>query len=89
MDKLRKFLNSLNRTEQDAFAALVGTSIGYLRKAISTGATPRPELCVAIERAASGVVTRRDLRPHDWRMIWPELEGNSSQSATQAAEASS
>ena len=29
--------------------------------------------CVAIERATAGVVTRRHLRPDDWREIWPEL----------------
>lgn len=31
--------------------------------------------CVAIERATNGQVTRKDLRPDDWHMIWPELEG--------------
>ena len=34
---------------------------------------PSPENCVAIERATSGAVTRRDLRPDDWHRIWPEL----------------
>ncbi len=29
--------------------------------------------CVAIERATNGAVTRRDLRPDDWHLIWPEL----------------
>lgn len=29
--------------------------------------------CVVIERLTQGVVTRRDLRPHDWQQIWPEL----------------
>lgn len=29
--------------------------------------------CLAIERATDGVVTRRDLRPDDWHLIWPEL----------------
>lgn len=28
---------------------------------------------VAIERATEGAVTRRDLRPDDWHLIWPEL----------------
>lgn len=31
------------------------------------------ERCVAIERATAGAVTRQDLRPDDWRDIWPEL----------------
>lgn len=34
---------------------------------------PNPILCVAIERATCGAVTRRDLRPDDWHLIWPEL----------------
>jgi len=29
--------------------------------------------CAAIERATEGAVTRRDLRPDDWHLIWPEL----------------
>lgn len=32
-----------------------------------------PEYCTAIERATSGQVSRRDLRPTDWGDIWPEL----------------
>ena len=31
------------------------------------------ELCSVIERATEGAVTRRDLRPNDWHLIWPEL----------------
>lgn len=31
------------------------------------------EHCAAIEIAAAGKVTRRDLRPGDWWLIWPEL----------------
>lgn len=29
--------------------------------------------CVRIERITEGLVSRRDLRPDDWRDIWPEL----------------
>ena len=39
-----------------------------------TGKRPIPiERCLAIERATEGAVTRRDLRPDDWHLIWPEL----------------
>lgn len=34
---------------------------------------PSPRYCVAIERATGGLVTRQELRPHDWRDVWPEL----------------
>ena len=29
---------------------------------------------MALERESAGAITRRDLRPDDWREIWPELE---------------
>ncbi len=31
------------------------------------------ERCPAIEKATDGQVSRRDLRPDDWWLIWPEL----------------
>lgn len=40
---------------------------------------PGPEYCVAIERETGGKVTRKDLRPDDWRAIWPELAANDPQ----------
>lgn len=29
--------------------------------------------CVEIELATQGAVSRKDLRPFDWKSIWPEL----------------
>ncbi len=58
-------------------ASLLGREIGVSPVLISqwaNGDRPVPvERCVAIERATKGVVTRRDLRPNDWHLIWPEL----------------
>jgi len=43
----------------------------------ASGARPVPiERCLAIERATKGEVTRRDLRPDDWHLIWPELKAS-------------
>jgi DNA-binding transcriptional regulator YdaS (Cro superfamily) len=36
---------------------------------------PSPEYAVAIERETGGAVSRWDLRPSDWHLIWPELIG--------------
>ena len=47
------------------------------------------QYCVAIERATGGKVTRRDLRPDDWHLIWPEPEDsipNRPQAAAQQAQ---
>lgn len=30
--------------------------------------------CVQIEHMTNGAITRRDLRPYDWKEIWPELD---------------
>lgn len=40
MEELRIFLNSLSSDEQRMFACECGTSIGYLRKALSKGHEP-------------------------------------------------
>jgi len=58
---------------QAILANLIGVSPAAVNQWIS-GHRPIPiERCVSIERATNGAVTRRDLRPDDWRLIWPEL----------------
>lgn len=61
---------------QAALAAAVGISGPSPRATVwawvDRGRVP-PEHCAAIELAAGGAVTRRDLRPDDWYRIWPEL----------------
>lgn len=73
MEKLRFYLNSLPVEEQQAFAVRCQTTLGYLRKAISAKQSLDTGLCSDIERESGGVVRRWDLRPHDWRRVWPEL----------------
>lgn len=51
-----------------------------------TGFRPVPiEHCAEIERVTGGKVTRKDLRPTDWQLIWPELVG--AEDAPQVSEA--
>ena len=65
-----------------AIAAAGGVSklakaIGVSQSAVSNWrarGTPIAERwCVRIETATAGAVTRQDLRPDDWHLIWPEL----------------
>lgn len=52
-----------------------------------TGMRPVPaQYCPAIERETGGAVTRRDLRPDDWHLIWPELVGTKGAPEVTAAE---
>lgn len=61
---------------QARLALLVGVTPSAVNQWIS-GNRPVPiERCVAIEKATKGMVTRKDLRPADWQMIWPELMGD-------------
>lgn len=40
----------------------------------ASGKRPTPvEMCVAIELATNGEVTRKDLKPDTWHKIWIEL----------------
>lgn len=75
MEALREYLNSLSSADQASFAAACGTTIGYLRKAISTKQALSPVVCSLAERHSHGAARRWDLRPEDWHLIWPELVG--------------
>jgi len=72
MDKFIEYWRSIEASEKDGFAASVGTTKGYINKAISIRQIFGAALCVRIERETGGEVTRKDLRS-DWREIWPEL----------------
>ena len=73
MRHLLEYLNSLPVAEQASFAQRCGTTVGYLRKAVSVGQLLKVVVCVSIERETRGLVTRQHLRPDDWQDIWPEL----------------
>jgi DNA-binding transcriptional regulator YdaS (Cro superfamily) len=61
---------------QKSLADALGVTPATVNQWVS-GSRPIPvERCPAIERATSGEVTRRDLRPDDWWLIWPELVTN-------------
>lgn len=57
---------------QAALARACGVSQPAISKWLSGGIVS-PENASAIERATDGAVTRKQLRPDDWREIWPEL----------------
>ena len=63
MEKLLAFINSLTEDQRFDFAEGCKTSIGYLRKAISTGQQLGEGVCVLIQTNSAGAVTVLDLRP--------------------------
>ena len=72
---LREFLDGLPRGQIKAFAERVGVGNVHLSQLAARldGRVPSPKLCVQIERASYGAVSRRSLRPDDWGDLWPEL----------------
>lgn len=69
MEALRNYINSLALEDQESYAIRCGTTIGYLRKAISKRHRMDGALVRQLDENSGGVVSRADLRPD----IWPEL----------------
>lgn len=49
------------------------TTRGYLRQVGYGNKKASPELASRIEAATGGEICRKQLRPDDWYVIWPEL----------------
>lgn len=70
MEALRAYLKTLTPDQQEAFAVRCGTTIGYLRKAMSKRQELGTEIVIAIERESGGQVRCEDMRPNvDWAYI--------------------
>lgn len=70
MNILIAYLNGLPRAEQDAFAKRCGTSVNYLRKAVSTGQKLGESLCINLDRESGGAVPLDLLRTDvDWKYV--------------------
>lgn len=59
---------------QVALAALLGVTKAAVGQWKLEGRQVPLEHCLAIERATNGKVTRADLRPDDYWLIWPDLQ---------------
>ena len=69
--KLKEYLSIRGR--QSALSAATGLSPAYIWQ-IANGVRPAPvRHCLSIEQATDCQVTRKDLCPDNWHLIWPEL----------------
>lgn len=71
MDKLKAYVALVGL---GAFAKLLGVSAQRLSNWLERGVPIG--YCSRVERVSGAVVLRQDLRPDDWREIWPELAAN-------------
>jgi DNA-binding transcriptional regulator YdaS (Cro superfamily) len=70
IDRATKHLN----TSLEGLGAMLGVSKGAVFQWKSESRNVPVEHCVVIERATDGEVTRQDLRPDDYWLIWPDLQ---------------
>ncbi len=61
------------KTASDDAVLSTGTSRAYLRLIAYGHKTASAEIAARTESATGGKVTRKALRPDDWKQIWPEL----------------
>lgn len=84
MKTLSAHLAGLAPAERDAFAHACGTSLGYLRKALSTHQRLGESLCINIERESHGRVPCEDLRPDvDWAYLRGTAPSDAQREVTQ------
>ncbi|WP_256643705.1 hypothetical protein [Stenotrophomonas sp. 9(2022)] len=66
MQTLRTYLSTLSPAQQAVFAERAGTTIGYLRKALSKGQRFDGALVRQLNLKSAGSVSLTDLRPDIW-----------------------
>lgn len=81
MKNLQSYLNGLPVPDQVAFATRCGTTIGYLRKAISKGQLLGEKLVINMERESCGHLRCEDFRPD---VDWDYIRASSTDTSTQA-----
>ncbi len=87
MEKLNNYLKSFSSLdEQIAFAKSCGTTIYWLHQESSKGSLFfGPIICRKLEEKSFGLVNRKELRPHDWMELWPELAQQDQNKSEEAA----
>ena len=62
--------NSITQSDVAKVASVTAGRVGHWCRELDE---PPPAKCVLLEKWSKGQVTRQDLRPNDWHLIWPEL----------------
>ena len=70
---LKEYFEKSPRGVAKKLAETLEISPSYLSQLAADTAPMPPQLAVKIEQATEGQVTRKDLYPDDWHLIWPEL----------------
>lgn len=71
--QLAEYFNDKQRGEKARLAKQIGVHATDLSDWISGARSVPTRHCLAVERATNGSVSRKDLRPGDFHLFWPEL----------------
>lgn len=61
------------KTASDSDIQNTGTTRGHLRQIAYGNRQASAEVAARLEVTTKNLVTRKQLRPEDWSVIWPEL----------------
>lgn len=70
---LKTHFSNLERGAAAKIAKEMEVSPSYLSQMVSGTAPISPQRAVEFEKVLGGAVTRKDIYPNDWHLIWPEL----------------
>lgn len=70
---LKTYITDSERGTAAKLASALNVSPSYLSQMAAGSAPISPARAVAIEKESGGQVTRKEMFPTDWHLIWPEL----------------
>lgn len=89
MQQLLDYLKGLDSPAREDFARRCGTTVGYLRKAVSKGEKINAVTCINIELESSGAVSceclRGDVRWNEWCALRSQRRVAAGQGAKETA----
>lgn len=72
MNPIAHYLDTTGLTQAE-FARRIGVSQSQVYQFLNDIRPVSEKMCVRIEEKTDGMLDRKQLRPHDWADIWPEL----------------
>jgi DNA-binding transcriptional regulator YdaS (Cro superfamily) len=72
MAGMKKFAEAVKAVGLSVASQRIGASPQAISNWIARGQVPI-RLCGTVEAALEGRVSKRDLRPADWQIIWPDV----------------
>ena len=71
--KLKTYIDKSERGTAKRLADALEVSPSFLSQMASGYAPISPARAVKIEQETGGLVSRKEMYPNDWHLIWPEL----------------